>query len=93
MDRTLYIVAYDITDDKRLQRASHFLKGYSTGGQRSVYECYLTEGELKYIMSKLKWLILDIEDRVHIFQLDGRSRTHVMGIAVEPNDPSYFYIG
>ncbi len=93
MERTLYIIAYDIVDDKRLNRVRYFLKGYSTGGQKSVYECFLTDGELKFVISNLKRLVLDIEDRVHIFQLDGRSKTHVLGIALQPKDPSYFYIG
>lgn len=93
MERTLYIIAYDIRDPRRLSRVSHFLKGYSTGGQRSVYECFLTAGELKFVVSKLGRLIFDGEDRVHIFQLDARSRTHVLGIALQPSDPSFFYIG
>jgi len=93
MNRTLYLIAYDITDGKRLNQMRYFLKGYSTGGQKSVFECFLTDGELKYVTSKLGRLILDDEDRVHIFQMDGRSRPHVLGIAVQPKDPSYFYIG
>lgn len=71
----------------------HFLKGYSTGGQKSVYECFLTGGELKYVKKKLERLIRDNEDRVHIFTMDGRSRTHTLGIAVQPKDPEYFYVG
>lgn len=93
MDRTLYLIAYDITEEKRLRNVRDFLKGYSTGGQKSVYECFLTDGELKFVTSKLNRLIFRLEDRVHIFQLDGRSRPHVMGIALNPKDPSYFYIG
>ncbi len=93
MNRTLYIIAYDITSDKRLNRVRYFLKGYSTGGQKSVYECFLTDGDLKYVTSKLGRLILDAEDRVHIFQMDGRSKPHVLGIALQPKDQSYFYIG
>jgi CRISPR-associated protein Cas2 len=93
MDRTLYIIAYDIREPRRLNRVRYFLKGYSTGGQKSVYECFLTEGELKFIISTLKRLILEVDDRVHIFQMDGRSKTHTLGIALQPKDPSYFYIG
>ncbi len=93
MERTLYIVAYDITGEKRLNRVRFFLKGYSTGGQKSAYECFLTDGELKYVRSALDGMILHDEDRVHIFQMDGRSKTHVLGIAVQPKDPAYFYIG
>lgn len=93
MNRTLYLIAYDIRDDRRLNRVRNFLKGYSTGGQKSVYECFLTEGELRFITSKLKRLIREDEDRVHIFTMDGRSRTYAFGIALQPKDPEYFYIG
>lgn len=93
MNRTLYLIAYDITDDKRLNRVRNFLKGYSTGGQKSVYECFLTDGELKYVKRALEMLIDEEEDRIHIFTMDKRSRTHVFGIAVQPKDPEYFYIG
>jgi CRISPR-associated protein Cas2 len=93
MDRTLYLIAYDITEDNRLNAVRNFLKNYSTGGQKSVYECFLTDGELRFVTSKLKRLIFDIEDRVHIFRMDGRSRTHTIGIGVQPKDPAYFYIG
>lgn len=93
MNRTLYLIAYDIREDKRLNSVRYFLKGYSTGGQKSVYECFLTDGEIKFVMSRIKMLILEIEDRVHIFRMDGRSRTHAIGIAVQPKDPEYFYIG
>lgn len=93
MERILYLIAYDISNDKRLNRVRQFLKGYSTGGQKSVYECFLTDGELKYVKKKLDRLINEEEDRVHIFTMDGRSRTHTLGIGVQPRDPEYFYIG
>ncbi len=91
--RTLYLIAYDITDDRRLNRVRHLLKGYSTGGQKSVYECFLTDGEKQYVRIRLESLIKPEEDRVHIFSLDGRSRTHTLGIAIQPKDPSFFYFG
>jgi len=93
MSRTLYLIAYDITDDKRLSDVREFLKGYSTGGQKSVYECFLTDGELRYVAERLRMLIYSRHDRVHIFQMDARSKTHTLGIGVQPKDPSYFYIG
>jgi CRISPR-associated protein Cas2 len=91
--RTLYLIAYDITEMRRLANVRHFLKGYSTGGQKSVYECFLTDGELTYVVSKLRRLIDEAADRVHVFTMDGRSRTHTLGVGVQPKDPEYFYIG
>ncbi|MCX8028367.1 MAG: CRISPR-associated endonuclease Cas2 [Thermodesulfovibrionales bacterium] len=93
MNKTLYIIAYDITDPKRLNSVRYFLKQYSTGGQKSVYECFLTDGQLKYVESNLRRLIFEPFDRVHIFQLDGRSRTHTLGRAIQPKNPEFFYIG
>ncbi len=93
MKRTLYIIAYDITDEKRLQRVRYFLKGYSTGGQKSVYECFLTEGELRFVLSTLQRLIYESEDRVHVFRLEGHSRVWTLGVALPPKDPEFFFFG
>lgn len=91
--RTLYIVAYDISDEAKLNRVRYLLKGYSTGGQRSVYECFLTDVERWHLIERLERLIDHEEDRVHIFTMDGRSRTHTLGVAVQPKDPSFIYFG
>ncbi len=93
MNRTLYLVAYDVTDQGRLSRVRHFLKGYSTGGQKSVFECFLTESELRAVAGELKSIIDEEEDRIHIFTMDGRSKTHTLGMGVQPADPEFFYIG
>ncbi|MCX8023437.1 MAG: CRISPR-associated endonuclease Cas2 [Syntrophorhabdaceae bacterium] len=93
MKRNLYLIAYDISNERRLSRVHYFLKGYSTGGQKSVYECFLTAGELDYVKNGLFELIDESVDRIHIFTMDGRSRTHTLGIGVQPHDPAYFYIG
>lgn len=93
MARSLYVIAYDVTDQYRLAQVREFLKGYSTGGQKSVYECFLTAGELKDVVACLGVLIDHSEDRLHVFSLDGRSRTHALGIALQPNDPEFLFIG
>jgi CRISPR-associated protein Cas2 len=93
MSRTLYLIAYDIRENKRLNNVRYFLKGYSTGGQKSVYECFLTHGELRYVTERLHDMIEEEDDRLHVFTMDGRSRTHTIGIAVQPKDPSFFYFG
>ncbi len=91
--RILYIIAYDITDMRRLEKVRYFLKEYSTGGQKSVYECFLKKEELKFVISKLNRLINPYEDRVHVFRIDGRSNVITLGIALPPQYPEYFYIG
>lgn len=93
VSRKLYVIAYDITDEKRITQMRCFLSGYSVGGQKSVYECYLTEGELETVIGKIREIIVPLLDRVHIFLMDGRSKPHLLGKAVPPQDPQFFYVG
>ncbi len=93
MDKNLFIIAYDITDPKRLNKARYFIKGYSTGGQKSVFECFLTDFQKDTILYNLSNIIDHKNDRIHIFCLDNRSKSHTLGIAVKPDDPDYFYFG
>lgn len=91
--RRLYLIAYDVCDQRRLAKVRELLKAYSTGGQKSVYECWLSPAELVEVTEALQGLIEMTEDRVHIVTLDGRSRPAVLGIAVPPSDPAFFYFG
>lgn len=91
--RHLYLIAYDVCEPKRLTRVRETLKAYSTGGQKSVYECWCTPAELRDVIEELRGLIEPDADRVHVITLDGRSRPHILGIAVPPSDPEFFYFG
>ncbi len=92
-DRNLYIAAYDIASPRRLRAALKLLKGHATGGQKSVYECFLTPGERRQLLDAMREVIRLDEDRFMIIRLDPRSRVHALGIAVEPEDPLLFYHG
>ncbi|HWQ68633.1 MAG TPA: CRISPR-associated endonuclease Cas2 [Patescibacteria group bacterium] len=92
-DRDLYLAAYDIADDKRLRRALFLVKGYATGGQKSVFECFLTEAEKRRLLVNMDEILEDEEDRFALIRLDPRSTVHTLGIAVAPEDPPFFYYG
>ncbi len=91
--RSLYIAAYDIRDPGRLRDALRVLRGYSSGGQKSVFECFLTEWEKKALIAEVGSVMDLIEDRFVLMRLDPRCRVRVLGIAVEPIDPEFFYVG
>jgi CRISPR-associated protein Cas2 len=91
MSRTVYLIAYDISDPKRLARVHRLLMGYKIGGQKSVYECWLTPGELAEVRLRLEGLIVPDADRVHFLQLDPRMAMRGFGKAV-PAAPGYFSI-
>jgi CRISPR-associated protein Cas2 len=83
-------VCYDIAEPRRLYRVHKFLTGYKTGGQKSFFECWLTEGELAQVRRGLLERMNVAEDRAHIFQLDPRLRVQCFGVATPA--PAFFAI-
>lgn len=78
--RSIYLVCYDIACPRRLRRVHQFLLGFKVGGQKSFFECWLTQQELRDVKETLVQIIDQIEDRVHIFQLDPRMKPDCFGI-------------
>jgi len=66
----LYLIAYDITNDKRLAKVRKLVYSYALGGQKSALEVPLTKKTLKDFIKKLKPLIKE-RDKVNIIQIDN----------------------
>ena len=49
-----YIVAYDISEDKRRNKLSALLDKYGIRVQYSLYEIELNQTKLKYLIAKIK---------------------------------------
>lgn len=92
MHRQLFLAAYDISEHRRRTGALQLLRGYATGGQKSVHEVWLTAGEKRSVLTDMS-AILDEGDRFILLRLDPRSRTLLAGRAQAPADPGHFYIG
>ncbi len=91
--RGFYLAAYDVRHPRRLRHALKVLKHYATGGQKSVFECYLSDAEREALILDVK-SVLNLEaDRFMLVRIDPRSRTEALGIAVQPADPDFFYVG
>jgi CRISPR-associated protein Cas2 len=93
MQRTLYLVAYDIAHPRRLARALKTVRAYATGGQKSVHECWLLPGELAALRRELDAVIDHGDDSVLFVRLDPRLKPRILGIARPPADPSFFFVG
>jgi len=91
--RQLYIAAYDVSDAKRLRKALYVVRSYATGGQKSVYECFLTDSEKKALLADIGLVIDPEEDRFLLLKLDARCRVRILGKAVLPQDGSFYYVG
>jgi CRISPR-associated protein Cas2 len=90
--RSLYLAAYDVADRSRLRAALDFVKGYSTGGQKSVHECFLTAGERARLWCDMSATLEEDEDSFLLLRLDPRARVRTLGKAIEPMDAPYFHV-
>lgn len=93
VNRPLYLAAYDVVNPRRLQQALDVLKGYSTGGQKSVFECFLADSERRQMMIEIR-AVLDLnEDKFLIAPAGDIGAIRTLGMAVAPDDPPFFYHG
>jgi len=67
--RRVYLVAYDIADDKRLRKVFKKMSGFGEHLQYSVFQCELSDKERIEMMAALNPLIDHREDQVLIFTL------------------------
>ena len=51
---SLYVVAYDISDDKRRTKIHKILKGFGQWTEFSLFECFLTKKEIVANASKAR---------------------------------------
>jgi CRISPR-associated protein Cas2 len=91
--RKLYLLSYDIGDDKRLYHALKCVRAYATGGQKSVHECWLSAAEKEGLLAQLTTIIDDQEDSLMIIRLDPRQQVHTLGQGEVAEEPSWFYMG
>ena len=91
--RKLYIAAYDIASPRRLRKALVILKGYACGRQKSVFECYLSPAEYWQLIREMRDLINEEEDRFLLIRHDPAVSARLIGKAVPPEDPDWFYVG
>lgn len=91
--RQFYLAAYDISCNRRLRKALYVLRAYASGGQKSVFECFLTEAEKKQLLDEISQVINLSEDRFVLLKLAGVKHTRVLGKAVLPQDGSFYYVG
>lgn len=85
----LYVIAYDIPDDKRRGKIAALLEGYGARVQKSVFEADLDERGYVDLRKRLKRWIVEKEDSVRFYRLCSDCRGQVetigpLGVMVEP---------
>jgi CRISPR-associated protein Cas2 len=67
----MFVVAYDISDDRRRARLFKTLNRYGTPVQESVFECHLTTNQLIKMRQEIERLIDPGVDQVRYYELCG----------------------
>ncbi|NJN68135.1 MAG: CRISPR-associated endonuclease Cas2 [Chloroflexaceae bacterium] len=76
----LYVVAYDISVDKRRTKVHNTLCGYGSWTQYSLFECWLTRRELVELRAKLAKHFDEQVDSVRFYPLCGGCQKKVITV-------------
>lgn len=85
----MFVVAYDISVDRRRTRLFKTLKRYGSPVQESVFECHLTTDQFIRMRQEVERLIEPQEDQVRFYELCSKcaGRIRATAASVRTADP------
>lgn len=66
--KKLYLICFDIVDDRIRTKAAKVLEGYGERIQKSVFACRLTDFQRKKLINTLSKIIDPEQDSVHVYK-------------------------
>jgi CRISPR-associated protein Cas2 len=90
----LYVVSYDIPDDRRRARVHSALTGFGIWVQYSVFECFLDRKQRALLEARLLKEIHQREDTVRIYGLceTCKNKVEVLGRGDAPREESVYLL-
>lgn len=90
MERAFYVLAYDISNDRRRAKIARLMESLGERVQGSVFEAYLTQPELTRLVAKAVKILNLKEDSLRIYFLcaDCRTRIQTRGAGMVTPAPS-----
>ena len=87
----LYLIAYDISNDKRRTKLHKTLCGFGKWTQYSIFECFLNEKEFITLQHRLKTILNEQEDNVRIYPICAtcQEKTETIGSSPPAEDKIY----
>jgi CRISPR-associated protein Cas2 len=87
----LYLIAYDISDDKRRTKVHKTLCGFGQWTQYSLFECHLNDAELVTLRYRLDQILNSKEDNVRIYRIcpTCQKKTDTIGSPPPQEDTVY----
>lgn len=85
----MYVVSYDISNDKRRTKVYRTLLGFGDWAQYSVFFCELSDQELVRLRWRMRELINEAEDQVIIVEVGAAARSLEVSLETigRPYDP------
>lgn len=80
-----FVIAYDISDDRRRERVARVLLNFGERTQKSVFVALLDQEQQNLLRRELG-AILRSQDQLEWFPIDARSRNHIAWQA-NPSSP------
>ncbi len=75
--RSFYVLAYDISDDRRRLKLARLMESLGVRVQGSVFEAYLTVTELEHLLRKCRKIMKKEEDSLRIYRLCAACRQDI----------------
>lgn len=80
----LYLICYDIVDDRRRTKVSKLLEAYGLRIQKSVFEVVLNKNQYEKLENRLIKLLDTSEDQLRFYPLSAHCRGKVKILGFQP---------
>jgi CRISPR-associated protein Cas2 len=92
-ESTLYLIAYDISSDKRRAKVHKALSGFGQWTQYSLFECFLDEKQYLKLRRQLEGHLEESHDSVRFYALCGACRHKVETVGdPPPKEPTHYLV-
>ncbi len=83
----MYLISYDITDNRIRGKIAKELSGYGQRVQYSVFECRITEQQYRELYQKLVILMQEEEEgNIRIYNICGKCEQKLCTIGIESRE-------
>jgi len=92
----MYVISYDVVDDKKRRHLAKYLESYGVRVQYSVFETELNEQQLNALIKGIKKKINLSEDTVRIYPIQKDLRERIVTIGTDKGkfyDDEFYIIG
>jgi CRISPR-associated protein Cas2 len=89
---TLFLVVYDISNDRRRTKVHKLLCGFGRWTQYSVFECFLSAKERVALLGRLDNILEPAEDNVRLYYVCAACQSKAETIGSAPPEEDRLYL-